>query len=299
MLRAVMSRRQLAEVLVDFWMNHFNVAAGSSQRTKYDISPYDRIALRPHVLGTTSRRCWSPTPSRRRWATTSTTGGTGSSALNENYSREVLELHTVSVTGPYTETDVVELARCLTGWQENYTNAVDGFAVSTTSSTTRAPKTVMGVSIPANGGMQDGLTMIDFLAHHPEHGAVHQPQADRPLRLRDARRSDSSTRPPACSSVPAATCGPCVESIVMSPEFLTSRSTASQGEAPAASSSPALPRARAPTRRSFNTNNLRNRVAELGEDLYEAGPPTGYPDVSALLDLAGHGHEAVSTKPRR
>ena len=47
-----MSRRQLAEVLVDFWQNHFNVAAGSSQRTKYDISPYDRITLRPNVLGT-------------------------------------------------------------------------------------------------------------------------------------------------------------------------------------------------------------------------------------------------------
>ena len=51
MLRAVMSRRQLAEVLVDFWMNHFNVDGQSSQRTKYDISPYDRIALRPNVLG--------------------------------------------------------------------------------------------------------------------------------------------------------------------------------------------------------------------------------------------------------
>ena len=51
MLRAVASRRQLAEVLVDFWQNHFNVAAGSSQRTKYDISPYDRITIRPNVLG--------------------------------------------------------------------------------------------------------------------------------------------------------------------------------------------------------------------------------------------------------
>src|SRR5262249_39100070 len=51
-LRAAASHRQLAEVLVDFWQNHFNVAAGSSQRTKYDISPYDRLTLRPNVLGT-------------------------------------------------------------------------------------------------------------------------------------------------------------------------------------------------------------------------------------------------------
>src|SRR5262249_56960876 len=50
-LRAVATHRQLAEVLVDFWQNHFNVAAGSSQRTKYDISPYDRLTIRPNVLG--------------------------------------------------------------------------------------------------------------------------------------------------------------------------------------------------------------------------------------------------------
>jgi uncharacterized protein (DUF1800 family) len=71
-----MSRRQLAEVLVDFWQNHFNVAAGSSQRTKYDISPYDRITLRPNVLGTFEDLLLADA-ARRRWATTSTTAGTG------------------------------------------------------------------------------------------------------------------------------------------------------------------------------------------------------------------------------
>jgi len=160
-----MSRRQLAEVLVDFWLNHFNVAAGSSQRTKYDISPYDRIAIRPKVLvrfedlllATARAPAMGDYLDNRRNRV---------GALNENYSRELLELHTVSVTGPYTETDVVELARCFTGWKENYANAVGGFEYRDDYHDQGA-KTVMGQAIPPNGGIDDGLAMIDFLAHHP------------------------------------------------------------------------------------------------------------------------------------
>jgi len=277
-LRAVMSRRQLAEVLVDFWMNHFNVTAGSSGRTKYDISPYDRIALRPHVLDDFETLLVADAKSpamgdyldnRRNWA----------GLINENYSRELLELHTVSVTGPYTETDVVELARCLTGWLENYANAVDGFAYDPDLHDQGA-KTVMGVSIPANGGMNDGLTMLDFLAHHPDTARF----IARKLIVRLLSESPPQRLVDEAAGVFLGTGGDLravVESIVMSPEFLTfPQYRKSKVKRPLhffASSIRAL--GADPT--GFNTNNIRNRVAQLGEDLYEAGPPTGYPDVSA------------------
>src|SRR5262249_20901111 len=143
---------------------HCNVAAGSSQRTKYDISPYDRITIRPNVLGNFEDLLLADAKSpamgdyldnRRNRV----------NAINENYAREVMELHTLSVNGPYTEADVRELARCFTGWRENNNNA-DGFESNATFHDQGA-KTVVGVQIPPNGGIQDGLTMIDFLAHHP------------------------------------------------------------------------------------------------------------------------------------
>ena len=206
---------------------------------------------------------------RRNWA----------GAINENYSRELLELHTVSVTGPYTETDVVELARCLTGWLENYANAVDGFSYQNELHDQGA-KTVMGVSIPANGGMNDGLTMLDFLAHHPDTARF----IARKLIVRLLSESPPQRLVDEAAGVFLGTGGDLravVESIVMSPEFLTfPQYRKTKVKRPLhffASSIRAL--GADPT--GFNTNNIRNRVAQLGEDLYEAGPPTGYPDVSA------------------
>lgn len=276
-LRAVMSRRQLAEVLVDFWMNHFNVAAGSSQRTRYDISPYDRIALRPHVLADFETllvaNAKSPAMGDYLDNRRNRVG-----ALNENYSREVLELHTVSVTGPYTEADVVELARCLTGWEEDYANAVDGFEFRAIYHDQGA-KTVMGVAIPPNGGIDDGLTMLDFLAHHPDTARF----VSRKLIVRFVSESPPQRLLDEATGVFLGTGGDVravLETILLSPEFLTApQYRHAKVKRPlhfVASAARAL--GADPT--TMNTNNLRNRIAQLGEDLYDWGPPTGFPDVS-------------------
>jgi len=278
-VRAVMSRRQLAEVLVDFWMNHFNVTAGSSQRTKYDISPYDRIVLRPNVLGNFETLLVADAKSpamgdyldnRRNRV----------NAINENYGREVLELHTVSVNGPYTETDVVELARCLTGWEEDYANAVDGFEFRAVFHD-QAAKTVMGVNIPPNGGINDGLTMLDFLAHQPDTAKF----ISRKLIIRLVSETPPQRLIDEASGVFLATGGDLravVEAILLSPEFLTSpQYRKTKVKRPLVFFASAI-RALSADPTTFNSNNIRNRIANLGEDLYEAGPPTGYPDTSGF-----------------
>jgi len=283
-LRAVMSRRQLAEVLVDFWLNHFNVAAGSSQRTKYDISPYDRIAIRPNVLvrfedlllATARAPAMGDYLDNRRNRV---------GALNENYSRELLELHTVSVTGPYTETDVVELARCFTGWKENYANAVDGFEYRDDYHDQGA-KTVMGQAIPPNGGIDDGLAMIDFLAHHPDTARfiAHK------LIVRFVSETPPQRLIDEAAGVFRGTGGnlrAVVETIVTSPEFLTyPQHRKAKVKRPLHFFASAI-RALGADPLGFNTNTVRNRIAQLGEDLYEAGPPTGYPDSSRFWIAPG------------
>lgn len=277
-LRAVMSHRQLAEVLVDFWMNHFNVAAASSNRTRYDISPYDRITLRPNVLGTFEDLLLADARSpamgdyldnRRNRV----------NALNENYAREVLELHTVSVNGPYTEADIPQLARCFTGWREDY-NAADGFQF-VLAQHDQGAKTVIGVSIPANGGMQDGLTMIDFLAHHASTAQF----LARKLVIRFVSDSPPQRLIDEAAGVFLGTGGDLratIRAILLSPEFLTApQYRHAKAKRPLVFYA-SLARALGANPSQINTNTLRNRIADMGEDLYNAGPPTGFPDVSSF-----------------
>src|SRR5262249_33590808 len=86
--------------------------------------------------------------------------------LNENYGRELMELHTLGVDGGYTQHDVVDVARCFTGWPIRLPNKKPEFAFAAFMHDT-AEKTVLGHRIPAGGGEQDGLQVIDILVHHP------------------------------------------------------------------------------------------------------------------------------------
>jgi uncharacterized protein (DUF1800 family) len=277
-LRAIMSHRQLAEVLVDFWQNHFNVAAGSSQRTKYDISPYDRITLRPNVLGTFENLLVADakSPAMGDYLDNRRNRVNG---LNENYAREVMELHTLSVNGPYTEDDVPELARCFTGWKENYNNA-DGFEFNAAFHDQGA-KTVIGVSIPPNGGMQDGLTMLDVLAHHPSTAQF----ISRKLVVRFVSETPPQRLVDEATGVFLGSGGDLravMQTILLSPEFLSAPQYRHAKVKRPLVFYASLARALGANPAAINANNLRNRIADMGEDLYDAGPPTGYPDVSTF-----------------
>lgn len=245
-LRATYSERQLQEVLVDFWTNHFNVFSGKGA-DRWLLVSYDRDTIRPSTLGKfhdllaataqspamlfyldnfQSVSPNMPTAERRGQdgAGTGLFGGLRSRrgnrrglgrdqrpadrnpeasseqsgfpqrpanaqrqrrGINENYARELMELHTLGVDGGYTQKDVQEVARCFTGW--TILAPRGGGAAGAMANERRAEmlrqnagrfffnqrahddgeKFVLGHKIPAGGGMNDGLRVLDILAHHP------------------------------------------------------------------------------------------------------------------------------------
>jgi uncharacterized protein (DUF1800 family) len=176
LLRAIYSNRQLEEVLTDFWYNHFNVFIDKGA-DRYLVTAYERDAIRPHVLGkfrdlleATAKSPamlfyldnWesvAPNPSPGR------PGAAQRRGLNENYGRELLELHTLGVDGGYSQKDVTEVARCFTGWSITRPQLGGGFNFNAKAHD-QGEKLVLGQKIHA-GGIEDGEKVLDLLAHHP------------------------------------------------------------------------------------------------------------------------------------
>ena len=199
-LRAVYSERQLQEVMVDFWTNHFNVFAGKGA-DRWLLPAYDRDTIRPNAMGKFSELLLATAQSPAmlfyldNFQSVSPDANRGRAMLrqnlqaqqprrgiNENYARELMELHTLGVDGGYTQKDVQEIARCFTGWTIFQprgggvaANAMTGEYARRTAGTfffnarvhDDGEKTVLGHKIPAGGGFKDGLTVLDILAHHP------------------------------------------------------------------------------------------------------------------------------------
>jgi len=165
LLRAALSRRQLFERMVEFWTDHFNVTHDDGQ-VQWLKTTEDRDVMRVRALGNFRDLLAADAKSGamlfyldnyRNFA----------SAPNENYARELMELHALGV-GSYTENDVREVARCFTGWQYWPTNqATHGDFRFNPAQHDNGSKTVLGTFIPANGGQQDGETVLTILATHP------------------------------------------------------------------------------------------------------------------------------------
>jgi uncharacterized protein (DUF1800 family) len=204
--QAIGSERQLQEVLVDFWFNHFNVDAGKGA-TGFMVAAYESDAIRPHVLGTfrdllgaTANSAammfyldnWqssvAPPQGPSQGVTTAQAppaapivrlrivlGQQKPRGLNENYARELMELHTLGVDGGYTQKDIIEVARCFTGWTMGanrngivaFGGAANGDFAYNDEMHDKGEKTVLGVTIPAGGGKEDGEKVLDILARHP------------------------------------------------------------------------------------------------------------------------------------
>lgn len=164
--RGAFSKRQLYERMVEFFSDHFNIEYESVQ---YMRLPDDRSVARAHALGKFPDmvRASAHSPAMLEYL-----DNTRNRAVspNQNYARELMELHTVGVDGGYTQDDVAELSRCLTGWTIAPRGA--GFVFSAAVHDWGA-KTVMGQVIPAQSssagqlGKRDGDQMIDFLVAHP------------------------------------------------------------------------------------------------------------------------------------
>ncbi len=173
--RAVESPRQLEEVMVDFWYNHFNVFAGKGIDRAL-VASYERDAIRPYALGSFRALLGATAkhPAMLFYLDNAVSSAPRPDAkgkargLNENYARELMELHTLGVDGGYTQRDVTELARMLTGWtfdQRRLVNRGETFRFDANRHDGGA-KTWLGHAI-APAGQQEGEYALDVLAMHP------------------------------------------------------------------------------------------------------------------------------------
>ncbi|HYP52640.1 MAG TPA: DUF1800 domain-containing protein [Pyrinomonadaceae bacterium] len=347
-LRAVYSERQLQEVMVDFWSNHFNVFAGKGA-DRWLLTSFDRDAIRPNalgkfrdLLGATAKSPAmlfyldnfqsvspnAPRAGRRRLFEMLNPGAQDEArgrmnhrrdtrarrrqqrqaaqtpgemrapegqemarqpqrppqqrrrrGINENYARELMELHTLGVEGGYTQKDVQEVARAFTGWTIlDPRGALMGEQAGRFVFNPRAhddgEKTVLGQRIPAGGGQRDGEQVLDILARHPSTAKF--------IATKLARRFVADDPSPALVARVASAftksdgdIRETLRALFATPEFNSS----------------AAPRAKIKTRFEFSGSALRATgaetnggprlhqwVARMGEPLYMYQAPTGYPD---------------------
>ncbi|MEP7075959.1 MAG: DUF1800 domain-containing protein, partial [Acidobacteriota bacterium] len=179
LLRAVYGDRQLYEVMVDFWENHFSIYA-NKDADRWLLTGFDRDSVRPYTLGRFRDLLGATAKSPamlfyldnwnssvlRTYPATKDKPERHSGGINENYARELMELHTMGVDGGYTQKDVQEVARCFTGWTIRKPNE-EGIFFYNPAQHDNGPKEVLGVKIPAGGGIGDGERVLDILASHP------------------------------------------------------------------------------------------------------------------------------------
>ena len=279
LLRAVYSNRQLEEVLADFWYNHFNVFIEKGA-DRFMVTAYERDAIRPHVLGKFEDllRATAQSPAMLfyldNWESVgaqSTAGKRRRRGLNENYGRELLELHTLGVDGGYTQKDVTEVARCFTGWTIKQPQRVAEFEFNPKMHD-EGEKTVLGVRIPAGGGIDDGFKVLHVLAHHPSTARFISRQL--------ATRFVADDPPATLVNRMAATflkkdgdLRAVLKTMFDSPEFWSRGAYRSKMKSPLEMVASSL--------RAFNadvdfTFGLNNQLNQLGEPLYRKAEPTGY-----------------------
>jgi uncharacterized protein (DUF1800 family) len=363
LVRAVESPRQLQEVLVDFWSNHFNLDVNKAEVRTLRVAD-ERDVIRPHIFGkfrdmlgasakspamlvyldnARSTRPAAANPRRvqrqqnrraqranlangaamQNGAMDAETPAMGAPAMegpgmeapimemaapirggiNENYARELMELHTLGVNGGYTQKDVQEVARALTGWT---INRQEGTFIFSRIFHDNDAKVVMGKQIPAGGGIQDGETVLDMLAAHPSTArflarklCVRLVSDEPPTALveRAAQaymQSDGDLRE-------------LTRAIVLSPEFMDAANYRSKIKSPfefAVSAVRALggevvvPNTRSPRQRVMMVadggtslgrgkaaqnrggTTLSREIAGMGQPLFAYTAPTGYPEDS-------------------
>jgi uncharacterized protein (DUF1800 family) len=369
-LRATYSERQLQEVLVDFWTNHFNVYANKGA-DRWLLVSYDRDTIRPNTLGkfkdlllATAQspamlfyldnfQSVSPNagqganrmrPRMRRLFETLTNpqmnGATGDAGqgtpnprraarmnrqrelrreganaqsaqqmpappeqqaqtpapqqprrrrrgINENYARELMELHTLGVEGGYTQKDVQEVARCFTGWTIFDPRGVGGASGLTKPERAGTfffnprlhddgEKLVLGHKIPAGGGINDGLMVLDILSKHPSTAKF--------IATKLARRFVADNPPPALveriASAYTKSDGDIrttLRAIFASPEFNAPENYRAKIKTPFEL---AISAVRSLGGETTGAPALHQWIARMGEPLYQYQAPTGYPDTA-------------------
>jgi uncharacterized protein (DUF1800 family) len=317
LLRAAYSERQLQEVLVDFWFNHFNVDARKGA-DRFLLTEYERETIRPRVLGKFRVLLGATAKSQAmlfyldNWMSADPNGphadaraGTprvdrfgrerfGSrfpqmdqlvaqrknapKGLNENYGRELMELHTLGVDGGYTQKDVTEVARALTGWTIQTPRLGGGFRFDPRLHDP-GEKIVLGHVIKAGGGEGDGEQVLDILARHPA--------TSRFIATALVRRFVSDMPPPRLVDRVAArfreTDGDLREvtrAILTSPEFMSPDTYGAKTKTPLEFVVSSIRATASPIGDARAALPLVRAMRDLGMPLYFCQPPTGYKDTA-------------------
>jgi len=304
--RAIYSDRQLQQVMDDFWFNHFNVFAGKGE-DRYYLTAYERDVIQPHSLGkfkdlltatakspamlfyldnflsadpraaqrAAEERAFRQAMRRGPYARPMPPPNPNKKqerGLNENYGRELMELHTLGVDGGYTQKDVTEVARCFTGWTIEKPRQHPEFKFDDRLHDP-GTKFVLGKKIHA-GGMKDGEEVSDLLVHHPSTAKFISTKlarrfvSDNPpdtlvKRMADAFHSSNG-------DIRAV-----LHTMVYSPEFWAPEARNAKIKTPFELVVSAV--------RALGTDvdtpmPLVQWIGRIGEPLYQCQPPTGYSD---------------------
>ena len=327
--RAVYSDRQLQQVMDDFWFNHFNVFAGKGD-VKWLMTSYERDVIQPHTLGkfkdllnatakspamlfyldnylsvdpNAAARAAAERAARQRgrfgMPPRPQQAKKGARGLNENYGRELMELHTLGVDGGYTQKDVTEVARCFTGWTIEKPKQEATFKFDEKQHDPD-PKIVLGKKIHA-GGMKDGERVIELLSKNPNTAKF--------ISTKLARRFVSDTPPPTLVARMAkefqssdGDIRAVMKTMIYSPEFWSRDAYRSKVKTPF--------ELVVSTARALGTDvdtpmPLVQWAGRIGEPLYQCQPPTGYSDkadawvnTGALLNRLNYSLALASNKVR-
>ena len=170
LLRCAYSKRQLHEMMVDFWTNHFNIYVVGTPEGVLKVRD-DLEVIRPNALGMFGDILNASATSPAMLAYLDNASNT-KNGPNENYARELLELHTLGVDGGYTQLDVQEVARAFTGWsivrpnRRLFNNDTPGDFIFQEVLHDDGEKLVLGQTI-SSGGIEEGQSIIDLLIDHP------------------------------------------------------------------------------------------------------------------------------------
>ncbi|HEY1799905.1 MAG TPA: DUF1800 family protein [Terriglobales bacterium] len=306
LLRAIYSERQLQEVMTDFWFNHFNVFIGKGP-DRYMLTSYERDVIRPHALGKfedllvatarspamlfyldnwqsvgpdsdysrgipkyadrpwMGRRRFPPPPRSQRQAKAKRPSG-----LNENYGRELMELHTLGVNGGYTQKDVTEVARVFTGWTLKDPRDGGGFFFDERKHEP-GDKMVLGHRIKPHGE-QEGLEVLHMLAHSP--ATAHFICAKLAVRFVSDNPSDALVNAMAKTFLKKdGDIREVMKTMLSSPEFWAADDYRAKVKTPLEFVASSV---RATGAEVTNAAPLARQLQNMGMALYGAQPPTGY-----------------------
>jgi uncharacterized protein (DUF1800 family) len=328
-LRATYTQNQLREVMTDFWFNHFNVAINKPQCASF-IPSYERDVIRPNVFEHFDKLliATAKSPAMLLYLDNATSSGNNDpdnnemgsqiligkrlqnrmaqqkakgkkNGLNENYAREVMELHTLGVDGGYTQSDVTDAAKILTGWtvgpmgqggyggnaskllttigEENLEKKgylLDGDFFFAVNKHDNGEKTVLGKRFVAGGGYQEGIELLEMLAKHQSTAKF----ISKKIAIRFVSDQPSKSLIDKMAKTFLATNGDIkavLITMVNSPEFWNKEALREKTKSPFELAISAVRAVDAKISLPFQLNSW---ITKMGQQIYYYQAPTGFPD---------------------